>query len=104
MGCSTPESLGGPGAPCAVVTDCQEGLVCITQSGSVRQCSNDLAAIQFVEEAGAPAANGAEGGEATGGGSNDATTADDAPPGQADAGPGDQSSLTDASADDDATD
>lgn len=59
LGCSAPEALGGQGAPCALTTDCQEGLVCISLMNGPRQCSNDLAAIQFVEDSG-----GAEAAEA----------------------------------------
>jgi hypothetical protein len=63
LGCSAPEALGGQGAPCALATDCQEGLVCISMMNQPRQCSNDLVAIQFVEDAAGPGA-GAEAGAA----------------------------------------
>ncbi|HXX70117.1 MAG TPA: hypothetical protein VEK07_23260 [Polyangiaceae bacterium] len=74
LGCSTPEALGGPGAPCTLATDCAEGLVCIPQSNNTRQCSNDLAAIQFVEEAGTSTASATQGGP-TGGAPADVTSA-----------------------------
>jgi len=106
-GCSTPEALGGPGAPCTLATDCAEGLVCIPQPNNTRQCSNDLAAIQFVEEAGASTGGAAQGG-ATGGAPTDATSAAaDAPassPASTDSGdtPDATASSGDASSGDDA--
>lgn len=70
LACSTPEALGGSGASCALATDCAEGFVCITQANNTRACcgvdsgtgcSNALASIQSVEEAGAPPDTGTQG-------------------------------------------
>lgn len=75
MACSTPEALGGPGASCALATDCAEGLVCITMANSKRQCSSDLAAIQSVEDAAAPAMGSTgQGGMGGGGPAMDASS------------------------------
>lgn len=55
FGCSSPEKLGGVGAPCLLFTDCAAGLVCVPASPSSMQCSRDPSSLFSTEEAGAPA-------------------------------------------------
>lgn len=95
LACSTPAALGGPGAPCSVVTDCAEGLVCIPKPNNARECSNDLAAIQFVEEAGTSTAAATQSG-ANGGAPGDAAVVAD---GSASAAPVDSAGATSPNAD-----
>jgi hypothetical protein len=53
--CGQAAAPAASGDTCELSTDCQEGYVCITQPDGTRQCSNNLAAIQSTEEAGADA-------------------------------------------------
>jgi hypothetical protein len=50
---SSSAGVQGEGNSCSLTSDCQEGLVCITQSDGSRKCSSDLSGIQSTEEAGA---------------------------------------------------
>ncbi len=44
--CSSPAKLGGPGASCTTVTDCQDGLICITpKSGGSGSCSSNVGSV-----------------------------------------------------------
>lgn len=105
-GCAEPRALGGPGAECFRIEDCNEGLVCIDNS-----CSRDLEAIESTIDGpstggpaagmdasaadGAPSAPGAESGApasaggADGGGQGVTPSPDASPAGSGGAGPTD---------------
>jgi hypothetical protein len=45
--CSSPAKLGGQGASCTTVTDCQDGLICITpKGGGSGSCSSNVGSVQ----------------------------------------------------------
>ncbi len=44
--CSSPAKLGGPGASCTTVTDCEDGLICITpKTGGSGSCSSNVGSV-----------------------------------------------------------
>jgi hypothetical protein len=66
LACGTDTTLAGAGEECFAATDCQPGLVCVSQRGGARSCSNDLSQVtgRPPPEAGSPAEAG-EGGDAS---------------------------------------
>jgi hypothetical protein len=44
--CSSKATAGGQGASCNVVSDCQDGLVCVPQKNGSSICSSDLSGVQ----------------------------------------------------------
>jgi hypothetical protein len=77
--CSSAAALSGPGGACAVVTDCQDGLVCCNGSPGNKASLTCATSVSCLQPAGAGADSG--GMMATGAG-------DDAAPGQGPGGDG----------------
>jgi hypothetical protein len=62
--CSSAEKLSGEGGACFLVTDCQDGLVCVpkvaSQPDGARVCSNNVSAI-VPDNTGTPELDGGDG-------------------------------------------
>lgn len=66
--CSTAPKLQGRGEQCLLVTDCQLGLVCVSQpDGTHRWCSTDLTPIVNTEDAASAVARGIPPGDSSAG-------------------------------------
>ena len=46
LACGSKAQLGGQGASCNVVSDCQDGLICIPQKNGSSICSSNVGSVQ----------------------------------------------------------